>query len=277
MVFSLFFSAQKTHSIKLKKYKIASLSSVLRETSGLAMKNGKLFTMNDGGNPQEFYEISPKTGEIIETHHVNFPNKDWEAIATDGQCIYLADVGNNGGKRKDLTVYKVQEKEGKGIRFEYKNQLDFNVEKDRHDFDAEALIFHREKFHLFSKEWVSKNTSRYEIDPQQDIQQIDKKESFPLGFLATDASYFQGKLYIVGYNKKAKAYLVVFNEDENGNFFGSQPKRYKLGSVLKLGQIEGVEVDEQGVYISAESFRKFGFKADAGLYFIPHSKINFNN
>ena len=34
-------------------------------------------------------------------------NVDWEDIAQDGKYIFIADVGNNYGKREKLTIYKV--------------------------------------------------------------------------------------------------------------------------------------------------------------------------
>lgn len=270
----VFSFAQQRKSLKLKHYKVVSLSDELRETSGLTWLKGRLYTFNDGGNPQEFYEINPKTGTVTNVHKVDFPNKDWEAITNDGENIYIADIGNNSGKRKDLSIYKVNENQSERISFEYAEQVDYQPKKDKHNFDSEAIIFKNSKIHLFTKEWLSKRTSHYIIDPEnRDLQKIKKIENFPIKMLVTDVAYSDGKLYLVGYNKKASAFLFIFEEDENGLFFNKKYTKYRLGSVLKYGQIEGVTVNEEGVFISGETFKKMGLNAKPSLYFIPHYKL----
>ena len=272
--FFTFSLAQKTKRLPLKNYKIADLNDTLRETSGLTLMNGKLYSFNDGGNPNEIYEINPENGQIISTIKVDFPNRDWEAITNDGQNLYIGDFGNNGGKRRDLAIYKILDNSYQKISFKYQNQPHFNFKKDKHDFDAEAMIFKDGKIYLFSKEWASLKVSKYAINPDaEEEQSIKKMEEFKTNFLVTDAFYFNKKLYLVGYNKIAKAFLMIFDEDENGNFFSGKYTKYKLGSVFKYGQIEGVAVDEKGIYISAEEFKKFGFQAKQSLYFVPFERL----
>ena len=199
--FFTFSLAQKTKRLPLKKYKIAVLNDTLRETSGLTLMNGRLYSFNDGGNPNEIYEINPENGQIISTIKVDFPNRDWEAMTSDGQSLYIGDFGNNGGKRTDLTIYKILDNSHQKIRFKYKNQPHFSFKKDKHDFDAEAMIFKDGKIYLFSKEWASLKVSKYMINPDaEEEQSIEKTEEFKTNFLVTDAFYFNKKLYLVGYN-----------------------------------------------------------------------------
>ena len=272
--FFTFSLAQKTKRLTLKNYKIAVLNDALRETSGLTLMNGKLYSFNDGGNPNEIYEINPENGQIISTIKVDFSNRDWEAMTSDGQSLYIGDFGNNGGKRIDLAIYKILDNSHQKIRFKYQNQPHFSFKKDKHDFDAEAMIFKDGKIYLFSKEWASLKVSKYAINPNaEEEQSVEKMEEFKTNFLVTDAFYFNKKLYLVGYNKIAKAFLMIFDEDENGNFFSGKYTKYKLGSVFKYGQIEGVAVDEKGIYISAEEFKKFGFQAKQSLYFVPFERL----
>ena len=264
--FFTFSLAQKTKRLPLKNYKIADLNDTLRETSGLTLMNGRLYSFNDGGNPNEIYEINPENGQIISTIKVDFPNRDWEAMTNDGQSLYIGDFGNNGGKRTDLAIYKILDNSHQKIRFKYQNQPHFSFKKDKHDFDVEAMIFKDGKIYLFSKEWASLKVSKYAINPNaEEEQNIEKTEEFKTNFLVTDAFYF--------YNKIAKAFLMIFDEDENGNFFSGKYTKYKLGSVSKYGQIEGVAVDEKGIYISGEEFKKIGFQAKQSLYFVPFERL----
>lgn len=278
----LFSFSQKIEKLPLRKYKIAILSDSLRETSGLTLINDQLYTINDGGNSNEVFEIDKNNGEILKKFKINFPNNDWEAITTDNESLYIGDFGNNAGVRKDLAVYKFNpfsksiSSDGDELKFQFKysEQEDFNVNYLNHNFDAEAMIFLKGNIHLFTKEWSSKNISHYIVSLQDsENQTISKIETFKTGFVVTDASYFEGKLYVVGYTKKAKVYLMIFEENTEGLFFSKPLKKYKLGSAIIVGQVEGIAVNRDGIYISNERFSKFIFKAKQSLYFIPFHQL----
>lgn len=280
-LFACFFAhAQKTERIRLKEYKIGNLSDTLRETSGLLHLNKKLYTFNDGGNVANIYEINPKNGKINKSLKTNLNNTDWEAITTDSTFIYLGDFGNNLGKRKDLVVYKLQFDQDSilslhsKIPFEYENQSDFSSRNTNNDFDAEAMFYLNEKIHLFSKEWKSKTTSHYVLDPNSsEKQKLQRIENFQTKFFITDVAYFNQKLYFIGYTRKGKCFLLIFNTDNQQLFFNSPYKKYCLGSALTIGQIEGITVTSEGIYISNESITTRIFKVKPSLYFIPFSSI----
>lgn len=276
LFFSFLFSfSQKTEKLALRKYKIATLSDSLKETSGLTFLKDKLYTLNDGGNPNEIFEIDKNSGKILSKLKINFTNKDWEAITSDGENFYIGDFGNNAGNRKDLAVYKVdfQGNYSKNS-FNYSAQNDFSTRYLSHNYDAEGMIFLNEKIHVFSKEWSSKNISHYIVGLQNfENQSLVSLESFHAGFVITDAAYFEGKLYVVGYTRKAKVYMMIFQENSEGLFFSKPLKKYKLGSFLSVGQVEGIAVNKDGIYISNEDFSKFIFSVKQRLYFIPFQKL----
>ena len=276
LFFSFLFSfSQKTEKLALRKYKIATLSDSLKETSGLTFLKDKLYTLNDGGNTNEIFEIDKNSGKILSKLKINFPNKDWEAITSDGENFYIGDFGNNAGSRKDLAIYKT---DFQGIysknSFNYSAQNDFSTRYLSHNYDAEAMIFLNKKIHVFSKEWSSKNISHYIVDVQNsENQSLVSLESFYAGFVITDAAYFEGKLYVVGYTRKAKVYMMIFEENSEGLFFSKPLKKYKLGSFLSVGQVEGIAVNKDGIYISNEDFSTFIFSVKQRLYFIPFEKL----
>ena len=276
LFFSFLFSfSQKTEKLALRKYKIATLSDSLKETSGLTFLKDKLYTLNDGGNTNEIFEIDKNSGKILSKLKINFPNKDWEAITSDDEDFYIGDFGNNAGSRKDLAIYKTDFKGNYSKNsFNYSAQDDFSTRYLSHNYDAEAMIFLNEKIHVFSKEWSSKNISHYTIDLQKSENQLlVSLESFHAGFVITDAAYFQGKLYVVGYTRKAKVYMMIFQENSERLFFSKPLKKYKLGSFLSVGQVEGIAVNEDGIYITNEDFSKFIFSVKQRLYFIPFEKL----
>jgi hypothetical protein len=275
LLISLVIFSQKTEKLPLRKYKIAVLSDLLRETSGLTFFKDRLYTINDGGNPNIIYEIDKNSGKILKKIQTNFPNKDWEAITNDGENLYIGDFGNNAGNRRDLTIYSIDnQQEINVIKFSYQNQKDFSVNYLNHDFDAEAMVFINNKIHLFTKEWSAKKVSHYIINPKSsENQSVTKSESFNTGFVVTDAAYYENKLYVIGYTKKAKTYLMIFEQNDEGLFFSNPTKKYRLGSALTVGQIEGIAVNTDGIYISNEGFSQFIFRAKPNLYFVPFDRL----
>jgi len=281
-VFSFQISAQKTQSLNLRKYKIAVLSDSLRESSGLTSIDGRIFSFNDSGNTSEIFEIKPGSPFIEKTFQTGLKNIDWEAITNDGENFYIGEFGNNLGTRKDLKVYQVPFKNDsliidsiKTIPFYYPEQIDFTAKNINNNFDAEAMIFLDGNIHLFTKEWVSNTVSHYLIDKNlTENQPAQKLESFDTGFVVTDSSFYDNRLYVVGYTKKARVFLMIFEKDENGNLFFNKPvKKFALGRAFNIGQIEGITATEKGIYISGERFNIKIKKVPQSLYFIPFKDL----
>lgn len=273
--------SQQAEIFKLKKFRVSVLSDSIQETSGLNFFDGKLYTFNDSGNPAELYEIDKNSGRILKVLKTNAENKDWEALTNDGQNFFIGDFGNNAGTRKDLKIYKIpfqnnelQNNVMKTISFYYPEQNDFTSKNISTDFDLESMIYLNGKIHIFTKEWASKSTTHYTLDPEYfENQAAQKVESYKTGFVVTDTYYYNKKLYVVGYTKKTEVFLNVFNETEPGIFFKETPKHLYLGSALTIGQIEGIAIDEKGIYISGEKFYSPIKKTKPFFYFIPKEKL----
>ena len=274
--------SQKIEKLSLKKYKIAILSDSLQESSGLTNLDGRLFSFNDSGNTSEIFEIKAGSSYIEKTFQTGLRNIDWEAITNDGENFYVGEFGNNLGTRKDLKIYQIPFRNdsvianfSKTIPFFYPEQTDFTPKNINNNFDAEAMIFSDGNIHLFTKEWITKTVSHYVINKNLTENQPAKKlESFDTGFVVTDASVFENKLYVVGYTKNASVYLMIFEKDETGNLFFNKPlKKYSLGRAYNVGQIEGITATEKGIYISGERFSIKIKKVPQSLYFIPFKDL----
>jgi len=274
--------AQKIEKLNLKKYKIAVLSDSLEESSGLTNINGRIFSFNDSGNTSEIFEIKPGSPHIKKTFQTELKNIDWEAMTNDGENFYIGEFGNNLGSRKDLKVYEIPFKNDsiivdsiKTIPFFYPEQNDFTPRNVNNNFDAEAMTFLDGNIHIFTKEWITNTVSHYVIDKTfTENQSAQKLESFETGFVVTDASYYENKLYVVGYTKKASVYMMIFEKDNSGNLFFNRPlKKFALGRAFNIGQIEGITATEKGVYISGERFNIKLKKVPQSLYFIPFKDL----
>jgi len=282
--FSIVLNAQQSEIFKLKKFRVAILNDSIQETSGLNFFNDKLYTFNDSGNPAELYEINKTSGKILNALKTKVENKDWEALANDGKNFYIGDFGNNAGTRKDLKIFRIPFQNNqlvndslKTISFYYAEQKDFTPKNINTDFDLESMIYLNGKIHIFTKEWASKSTTHYTIDPENfENQTAQKIEAYKTGFMISDASYYDKKLFVVGYTKKTEVFLMIFNESEPGIFFKHNPRKLYLGSALSIGQIEGIAVNKAGVYISGEKFYSPIKKTKPFFYFIPIEKLKKN-
>jgi len=284
VIFFLFISAFATAQVQifnLKPFQKATLSDTLKETSGLTVFENRLFTINDSGNLAEIYEINPDSGTILKTYKTNVENIDWESITHDEENFYIGDFGNNLGTRRDLYIYKIPFVEDslnlnniQKINFLYPEQTEFIPRNINNNFDGEAMIYLNGKLHIFTKEWKSKKVTHYTIDPEiSDLQEAQKVEEFPSGFVVTDAGYYEEKLYLVGYNKKMEIYLLEFYDFSDDKFFNGKYKKYFLGMSTRFGQVEGLATSPEGIFLSNEEFHKFIFHVKQSLYFIPYKDL----
>ena len=118
------------------------LSQQLEETSGLYCTDDRLFTINDSGNEAKVFELN-YDGLVTQTYPLPLRNIDWEAITGDDEFLYIADIGNNKGKRETLMVHKVSRRDYNHVD-SFSIQYAGNEPSDNfpyaHDFDAEAMV-----------------------------------------------------------------------------------------------------------------------------------------
>jgi len=159
LVVVLFFSCKNTLPDKLEV--LADLPKALKESSGIENLNNSdnFWMINDSGNSNELFEVS-ETGKLQQVVTVkNAKNKDWEDLATDGQDkLFIGDFGNNGNKRKDLTIYSVSissinngEVNAEKTTFHFEDQKKFPPKKKDRNFDVEAFVYMNGYFYLFTK------------------------------------------------------------------------------------------------------------------------------
>ena len=147
----------------------AELPEEVRETSGLFFHNGRLWTHNDSGGKPILYALDTTTFQVVQKLTLkNVKNKDWEDVCTDGETVFVGNMGNNKGNRKDLSIYtfplsaipdngdatiKVD-----SITFSFGDQTDFSKRKI-HDFDCEAMFVTDDNLYLLSKGWEKWSTA----------------------------------------------------------------------------------------------------------------------
>jgi hypothetical protein len=86
----------------------------VREVSGVAVGRaapGTLWTINDSGEPL-LYKVGV-SGQATRVRVAGGTVRDWEDLALakcqTGECLYIGDIGDNRGSRKQITIYRVPE------------------------------------------------------------------------------------------------------------------------------------------------------------------------
>jgi hypothetical protein len=87
----------------------------LAEASGIAASRRSpdvLWALNDSGDPV-IYALDANGGVTGHVRLTGAKVEDWEAIAVgpcgSGSCLYVGDIGDNNGTRKQITIYRVAE------------------------------------------------------------------------------------------------------------------------------------------------------------------------
>lgn len=95
-----------------------TLARAVDESSGLAASrrhDGVLWTHNDSGGEPEIFAVDTAGRLIGRVRVAGAENTDWEDLALGpcpaGDCLYIADTGDNRERRSEVVVYRVPEPE----------------------------------------------------------------------------------------------------------------------------------------------------------------------
>lgn len=243
---------------------MTALDSKVNESSGLAYVNDKIITHNDSDEEPELYEVNPKTGKVLRTVVVkNVKNHDWEDITTDENYIYIGDFGNNLGNRKNLQIYKISKKDfhnkdsvtAEKIKFSYANQLEFTPARFNSNFDAEALVNHKDHLYIFTKNWKNKETDVYRLSKQPGEYILNKVNSIKSEGLITGGDYDEknNQIVLTG-NGVPTPFILVIRNFENSDFSKAEILKHNLEPQFGASiQIEGITmINKNECLLSAE-------------------------
>lgn len=250
---------------RLHPQKKSSLDNRLLECSGIVKSGEDYWAHNDSGNPNALYKVDIETGEVLHQVYIrNIPNTDWEDLAVDDTYIYVGDFGNNKGNRKDLRIGKIplemlanDTANATIISFSYADQYSYELEKQNHDFDMEAMISYGDSLYLFSKNWLNGKTRLYPCSKRPGSYVLHSVDSLDvLGQLtAADVSEDKRKIALLGYTREGKVWMFTLFDFPNSDFFRGNKRRFELGNALKLGQAEAICFENaENLLIGSEKF-----------------------
>lgn len=243
---------------------VATLTSEIKETSGLIYLNQKLITHNDSGGEAALYEIDSVTGNFTRKVVIsNAENIDWEDICHDDTYIYIGDFGNNLGSRTDLKIYRILIADyltsvndtvaAETISFNYDDQIDFTPMLFSTNFDAEALISYNDSLYVFTKNWSNFQTNIYAIPKTIGVHQIVKIDNINSQGLVTGATYnsIANTIILTGYDFFS-AFIVEIHQIASNKFSDATIERYPI-QLLGSFQIESIApLNNQQYYFTSE-------------------------
>ncbi|MBR9920591.1 MAG: T9SS type A sorting domain-containing protein [Bacteroidetes bacterium] len=247
---------------------VTTLPPELIESSGLAFIDGKLWTHNDGGNEDELYRIDSLNGNILQDLNIATAiNIDWEDLAQDQIYIYIADFGNNSGNRQDLVIYRILQSDMSGsianadaIQFSYEDQTDFSSAPFATNFDCEAVLFHNDSLHLFTKHWLDYKTKHYVLAAEPGEQTAWLRDSLDANLLITAADKSEtGEILLLGWNPvTGNAAMWLLFDYAGHKLLNGNKRRINLGFASENSQPEGLVFTRAGSgFISSENFLSY--------------------
>ena len=267
----------KYKDLNLKPNELFLLPGDIDESSGLVMPDTLLWTHNDSQD-RYLYAIDPGSGTVVHKVFVaNAENEDWEDIAVDANYVYVGDIGNNFGNRKNLRFFRIRRAElvqdtvqADTISFAYEDQVDFSPKPDNQtDFDAEAFVIRGDSIYLFTKQWIAAQTKLYAIPKKPGQYQARLVDRYNVNGLITGAVGIDSLQLVVlcGYTKLMQPFLYLLYDFPGHRVFSGNVRRLNLN--LPFYQIEGIATaDGMHYYLSNENLQAPLINSAAKIHYI---------
>ncbi len=258
-------------SVTIETTTIGMLDSLLDGTSTLFFWNNGFWTFNDH-NDNCLYLIDSTNATITNTLCINgLISKDMEEISQDSLYLYFGDVGNNRGNRHDLRILRISKESILNqtfaidtIAFTYEDQTDFTSQPQATDFDCEAFVVTEDSIYLFTKQWVSTQSTIYSLPKTPGTHIAQRRETYNVNGLITGAAYMPEYQLIVlcgySYSRKFKVsslrpFIVLLYDYKDHRFFSGNKRRLNFKSTVK-SQVEAIATHNGlDYYITNEHFK----------------------
>lgn len=234
---------------------VGLLDPLMQGSSSLLYWDNGFWTFNDH-NDSCLYHIDSTSAYLMETFCINgLRNDDVEEISQDSLYLYFGDVGNNSGNRQDLQILRISKVSIlhqmvviDTIRFSYEDQTDFTPNPQATDFDCEAFIVTDDSIYIFTKEWVSTQTTIYSIPKTPGIHIAHRRETYNVGGLVTGAAYMPEYRLVVlcGYDydpvnllSSLHPFMILLYDFQGNRFFSGNKRRLDFDFSTRA-QIEAI-------------------------------------
>lgn len=248
---------------------VGILDAQLGNTSSFFYWENGYWTNNDR-NDSCLYQIDSTNAETVGTLcFEGIQYEDMEEITQDSLYLYFGDVGNNSGSRQNLHILRIRKEsilnqniEIDTIWFSYEDQTDFTYSPQATDFDCEAFVVADDSIYIFTKEWVSTQTTLYSIPKTSGTHIAHRRETYDVNGLITGAAYIPEYQLVVlcGYDydpvnllTSLHPFVVLLYDFQGDRFFSGNKRRLDFDFSTRA-QIEAIATrNALDYYITNES------------------------
>lgn len=255
-----------TYSVAQSFKKVLQLPNDFNEISGIQfIDETSFYAINDGGNASVLLKFDTVTKELTSLDIDGVINVDWEDITTDDEGnIFIADIGNNGNARINLSIYKVENPakssgtklSSSKISFNYEDQTAFPPNQNQLKYDAEALVWYADSLYIFTKNRTAPYDGYcylYVLPDSEGSYTARLKDSFYFGGSIkelewiTAADIKDSKLVLLSSNK-----CYVFSDINEGAFFDGDLVKYNLGALTQKESVSFSISSTKHIYVADE-------------------------
>lgn len=236
------------------------LSKELQEISGIARDGQFLWVVGDDKN-QPIYKLD-REGNILQQVRISGQSLlDVEAVAVDESYLYIGDVGDNMGKRKQRSIVRIlkasipkgKKVTVKGDRIKFSFPDHGNVKKQKkNNYDCEAIISYNDSIYLFTKRRRDLNTSLYVVPKIPGTYSARHISTFKTKGLVTDAAANEktDEIALIGYDEgHTRPFVWLLSNFRFDDFFSGDFTRFELTKDKELDwQIEGISYKDNGSF-----------------------------
>lgn len=241
-----------------------ALPGSLKEISGITSVGADIYAISDKPRPL-LYKLDEK-GKLVATINIsNFIANDVEAITADDNHLYIGDVGDNSGTRKERTILQIDKSKlgssvtGEAIVFTFPDEKAVDKKKDN-NYDCEAIAAFKGALYVFTKDREDKETRLYEVPATPGKHEAKFISTFNAKGLITDAAFNANgtELALTGYHKgHVNPFVILFSNFKGNDFFSGNHQKIHLGSSKAGWQIEGITYGRNNmIYLTSEGNKK---------------------
>ncbi|HET9499179.1 MAG TPA: hypothetical protein VFO98_02845, partial [Marmoricola sp.] len=218
----------------------------ITESSGLAVRGGLFFTVNDSGAGPVLYAVDPRSGDTVGTTTYSEGDvSDVEAVAPGpGGVVWVGDIGDNDADRPSVDVNRVPVRQPRGERALDADRYALVYPDGPHD--AETLLVHPRtgRVYVVSKRIVGATV----YAAPATLRRGTVNRLAPLGHvpgLVTDGAFFPDGKHIV---LRSYGGAAVYTFPELREVGDLDLPRQEQGEAIAVDRTGAVFVGTEGVY-----------------------------
>jgi len=237
----------------------------LTESSGVVASRahpGVFWSHTDGGGPRKqiLFGLTREGRTVCEVPVIGVLLHDWEDIAIDDQQhLFIGDIGNNEGRRKQIAVYQIAEPDPKSPGSSARVTRGWQLRFPEEPFDCESLFVWQTNGYLVSKVLNDQRAElyRFPLTEQKEPFVLEQVARLKIDSPVTGAEISaDGRLL----GLVARSGAFVYHIDGNLNRIGRlKPWHTKF----RHEHIESCCFVPEGMLVTAESREIYLFTEDA--------------